>query len=405
MTTLGFEMIRREFPIFKTNPDLVYLDSASSAQKPSLVIEAIEEFYQKRYANVHRGLYRLSQEASEQFEQARVRVARFIGAQPQEIVFTSGATESINLVAQGSLNSGLKSGHNIVITELEHHSNIVPWQLLTRTRGIELRWISYDHAQGGLNLKLAKTLIDSETHLVAITGMSNVLGVKPPVAHLATLARSRGARVLVDATQLVVHQKIELSKLGVDYLVFSSHKLYGPTGTGVLWVNPKHHQSFEPVLTGSQIVSAVSKKGPTWRDFPEKLEPGTPNISGVVGLARAIDWVEKTRLKHQALDQMEGLLAQKAAQSLKQIPGVRVLSDHSNCNPILSFVFEHVHPHDVAEYLGQNSIAIRAGHHCAEPLHQSLGFLATCRVSFGYYSNLDDVNRLVRSLIKLARYG
>jgi len=391
---------RADFPVFDHAPDLVYLDSGATAQKPRVVIDAITRAYAQDYATVHRGVYQRSQLMTEAYEEARARVARFLNAADvSEILFVRGATEAINMVAQSWGRAHLKGGDEIVVTTLEHHSNIVPWQLLRDQTGIVLHAAPVGD-DGDLDYAALARLIGPKTKLVAITQVSNVLGTIVDIPRVVAMARAAGARVLVDGCQAAPHMAVDVAALGCDFFTFSGHKLYGPTGIGALWARREILDTMPPWQGGGAMIETVTFARTTYAPPPQRFEAGTPHIVGALGLAAAIDYVE--RLGPGAIAAHEAALAVEARAVLRGYPSVRVLGpDHAA--GIISFVMAGVHPHDIGTIFDEDGVNIRAGHHCAQPLMERLGVPATARVSFGVYNSRDDVARLARAMDKVTR--
>ncbi len=395
---LDVERLRADFPILSRpvrGKPLTYLDSAATAQKPRAVIDAISRYYEEKNANVHRGVHFLSEQATAAYEGARATVARFLSADPKEVVFVRGATEGVNLVAQtfGRLRVG--AGDEVVVTALEHHSNIVPWQLLCAEKGAHLRPapISDD---GDLDLTALERLLGPRTRLLAVTQVSNALGTVTPLHRITALARERGIPVLVDGAQGAPHLGFDVRHAGADFYVFSGHKVYGPTGIGVLWARRDHLEAMPPWQGGGDMIRSVSFEQTTWNDVPYKFEAGTPHIAGAVGLAAALDYVAAVGLP--AIAAHEKALLAEAEAALAAIPSVRLVGRPRERAGALSFLVGDIHPHDLATIVDRAGVAIRAGHHCAQPLMQRLGLSATSRASFALYNTRADVEALVRAL-------
>ena len=393
------DAIRRDFPILRREVNgkpLVYLDNAATSQKPVQVIAELTRYYRDYNANIHRGVHTLSQEATAAYEGARARVAAFIGARaPEEIVFTRNATEAINLVAHSYGRAFLEAGDEVVITELEHHSNIVPWQLLRDQHGVVLRYVPMCD-DGTLDMAEARRIIGPRTKLLAITQMSNALGTIVPVAELAALAHQHGAVVLVDGAQSVPHLPTDVAALGADFLVFSAHKMLGPTGVGVLWARSELLEAMPPFLAGGDMILTVSMERSTWNAVPYKFEAGTPNIAGAVGLHAALDYLDglgRARIHTQVQD-----VTTYACERLREFPGVRLFGPQGERGGLVSFVLPDVHALDLATMADQQGVAIRVGHHCTQPLHDKLGVPATARASFYFYNTRAEVDRFVTVL-------
>ncbi len=390
---------RDDFPIFSQTVNgrpLVYLDSAASAQKPRAVLEAMREAYETEYANVHRGVHTLSQRATEAFEAARRKVAQFINARrASEIVFVRGATEAINLVASTFGRKMLQAGDEVVISEIEHHSNIVPWQLLRDERRIVLKVAPIDDA-GNLLLDRFADLLSSRTRLVAMTHVSNALGTITPVADIVRLAHGAGALVLIDGCQAVPHTRVDVQAIGADFYAFSGHKLYGPTGIGVLYGKEEILDGLPPYQGGGEMILSVTFERTTYKKAPHRFEAGTPAIVEAIGLGAAVDYLERIGLDRIGAHEHELLVY--ATERLSALPRLRLIGTSARKAAIASFVVDGVHPHDIGTILDQTGVAIRAGHHCAQPLMHRLGLSATARASFGLYNTVDDVDALADGL-------
>jgi cysteine desulfurase/selenocysteine lyase len=388
--------IRREFPIFARNPGLVFLDTAASAQKPKAVIDGIAEYYRTDYANVHRGVYGLSARSTERFEAARETVRRFLNARdPSEIVFVRGATEGINLVAQSWGAAFLRPGDQVVVSVLEHHANIVPWQMLRERIGIELVVAPID-ASGGLDLEAFERLLGPRTRLVALTHVANVSGHVVPVEAVVRLARARGAKILIDGCQAVPRLPVDVQALDCDFYVFSGHKCYGPTGIGALYAKREILNSMPPWQGGGDMIRTVSFEQTTYQEPPHRFEAGTPDISGAIGLALALDFMEG--LGRAAIRDHEAELTGHARSRLAALPGIRLIGAGRQSLGVVSFEVDGIHPHDLATIFDDSNVAIRAGHHCAQPLMQHLGLAATARASFGVYNDEADVDALIAAV-------
>jgi cysteine desulfurase/selenocysteine lyase len=396
--TYDIARIRSDFPILATTvrgKRLAFLDTAASAQRPLAVIEAVDHYERTSHANVHRGVYELSQKATDAFEGARERVRRFINATSlKEIIFTRGTTESINLVAQ-SWGRRLGPGDEILITWMEHHANIVPWQMLCERTGATLKVAPIDR-RGELDLAAFRALLSPRTKLAAFTQVSNALGTVLPIHDMIAAARAVGALTLIDGAQAVAHQRIDVRKLDCDFYVFSSHKLYGPTGIGVLWAREAVLRDMPPWQGGGDMILTVSFSGTTYNELPYRFEAGTPNISGAVGLAAAIDYLESVGIER-AHAHEQRLLA-RATASLKAIDGLQIIGEAREKSGVISFVLEGVHPHDLGTILDDEGVAVRTGHHCAMPVMEFFDVPATARASFGCYSDDEDIDQLVRAL-------
>lgn len=389
-------VIRRDFPIFERNPGLVFLDTAASAQKPREVIDGIAEFYRSDYANVHRGVYGLSAKSTARFEQARETVRRFLNAgDASEIVFVRGATEGLNLVAQSWGNAFLKPGDQVLISALEHHANIVPWQMLRERIGIELVVAPIDDT-GGFDLTAFERCLSARTKLVAITHLSNVTGYVIPAEAVVRLAHAQGAKVLLDGCQAVPRLPVDVRALDCDFYVFSGHKCYGPTGIGALYAKRALLDAMPPWQGGGDMILTVSFEETTYQAPPQRFEAGTPDISGAIGLRLALDFMDS--VGRTAIYDHELALTGYARELLATVPGVKLIGAGQNALGLVSFEVEGIHPHDLATILDQCHVAVRAGHHCAQPLMDRLGLPATARASFGIYNDEADVEALVAAV-------
>ena len=398
------EAVRKDFPIFDETmrgKPLVFLDSAASAQKPRAVLDAMSKLYTTSYANIHRGVYELSERSTAAFEAAREKAQRFIGApEARVVVFVRGATEAINLVAATFARARVGNGDEVLITHMEHHSNIVPWQLLCEQTGARLRVAPIDD-RGALEVAEFEKLLTPRTKLAAVAHVSNALGTVNPVRELVDLAHRVGVPVLVDGAQAVPHQAVDVQDLGCDFYVFSSHKLFGPSGVGVLWGRAEHLEAMPPYQGGGEMILTVSFEKSTWNDIPHKFEAGTPDIAGVVGLGAAIDYV--TGLGLDAITAHEHGLLEYATRRLETIPGLRLIGTAPHKAAVLSFVLEGVHPHDVGTILDQEGVAVRTGHHCAQPVMERFGVPATVRASLALYNRTQDVDALVSGLERVRK--
>jgi cysteine desulfurase/selenocysteine lyase len=393
------ERVRADFPILAREvhgKPLVYLDNAASAQKPRAVIEAISDIYRRYYANVHRGVHTLSQESTEAYERARATVARTVGASdPSEVVFVRGTTEAINLVAQSFARPRLGAGDEILVTHLEHHSNIVPWQLLAEQTGAVLQVAPIDD-RGEVDLDAFAELLGPRTALVAVAHVSNALGTINPVARMAALAREAGAPVLVDGAQGVPHLPVDVQALGCDFYALSGHKAYGPSGIGALWARRELLDEMPPWQGGGEMIRSVTFEGTLYAEAPHKFEAGTPDIAGAVGLGAALDYLEG--LGREAIVRHEDGVLAYATERLTALSGVRLVGTAREKAGVLSFVVDGVHPHDVGTVLDSEGVAIRTGHHCAQPVMDRYGLPATARASFGIYNTRAEADALVAAV-------
>jgi cysteine desulfurase/selenocysteine lyase len=404
----SFENIRKDFPILKRtvreNKTLVYLDNASTTQKPNQVIDAINDYYRNHNANIHRAVYALAEEATELYEKTRDKVANFINVKNRvEIIFVRGTTEAINLVAYAWGRDHLEEGDIIVTTEYEHHSNIVPWQLLTQEKGGKLEYIGMND-NGELNLDdLDKYLATGKVKLVTFSLMSNVLGTISDAETIISKCKSAGVLTLVDGAQAVPHMKVDIEKLGCDFFAFSGHKMLGPTGIGILWARKSILETMNPFHGGGDMIREVHKYETTWNDLPYKFEAGTPNIADVVGFGAAIDYLSNIGMD--VIRQHEIDLTSYALDKLSQVKGLHIYGtkDISKRGGVISFNFADVHPHDVAQIIDEEGIAIRSGHHCAQVLMERLNVAATSRASFYIYNTKEEIDALINSLNKVAR--
>jgi len=393
---LDVHRLRREFPIFETNPGLVFLDSGASAQKPRSVIDGLSEFYRRDYANVHRGVYALSGRSTDLFEEAREKTRAFLNAADQrEIVFVRGATEAINLVAQSWGPAHLKPGDEIVISDLEHHSNIVPWQMLRDRLGLKLQVAPTDET-GEFDLARFEAMLSSRTRLVAVTHVSNVTGATLPVERIVQLADTVGAKVLIDGCQAVPRMPVDVQALGCDFYLFSGHKAYGPSGIGVLYGRYDALASMPPWQTGGGMILSVTYEHTDFQDPPHRFEAGTPDIAGAVGLGLALDFIES--IGREAIREHEEALTGYGVDRLSRIPDVRLVGGGQRRLSILSFNVDGVHPHDVGTVLDQHNVAVRVGHHCAQPLMEKLDLAGTVRASLGVYNDESDIDRLAEAV-------
>lgn len=396
--------IRGEFPLLARQINgkrLVYVDSAATSQKPQSVLDAMDNYYRMHNANVHRGVYTLAEEATAAFESARARTARFIGASdPHELVFTRNATESINLVARTWGHQNLRDGDVVVLTEMEHHANIVPWQMLSAERGIVIRWIPIT-ADYRLDLSELDALLDGAS-LLAVTSMSNVLGTVNDIEQLVAAANNAGAKVLVDACQSIPHDPVDVSKWGADFVAFSGHKMMGPTGIGGLWARRELLEEMPPFLGGGEMIRDVRKDGFTTNDVPWKFEAGTPPIAEVIGLGAAVDWLSAVGME--SIAEHERALTAYALEQLTLAFGNELTiygpPTAEGRGSAISFLFDEIHAHDISQVLDEDGVCVRAGHHCAKPLMRVLGVPATSRASFAIYNTFEDVDALVEALHK-----
>jgi cysteine desulfurase/selenocysteine lyase len=395
---------RQDFPLLQRTvygKPIVYLDNAATTQKPTAVVAALQHYYTECTSNVHRGVYYLSEQATQLYEEARRTVQRFLGAaEAAEIVFVRGTTEAINLVAHCLGRTRIRPGSEILLTHMEHHSNIVPWQLVAEQTGARLRVLPIT-PDGELVLEAYPELLTERTAVVAVVHVSNSLGTINPVAELIQTAHERGIPVLVDGAQAVAHMPVDVQQLDCDFYAFSGHKIYGPTGIGVLYAKRRWLEEFPPYQGGGDMIRHVTFERTLYNDVPYKFEAGTPNIAGAIGLKAALEYVQQCGLERIAAHEHE--LLRYATERLQELPGVRLIGTAQRKAAIISFVIEGVHPHDVGTVLDREGIAIRVGHHCTQPVMEFFGVPATSRVSFGLYNTLEEVDRLVEALWKVIR--
>jgi cysteine desulfurase/selenocysteine lyase len=394
--------IREDFPILKKkvhDKNLVYLDNAATTQKPTYVIDKVNKYYTTMNANIHRGVHALSQEATEAFEGARIKIKQFINALGKnQIIFTRGTTEAINLVASSYGRTHIKEGDEIIISHMEHHSNIVPWQLLCKEKNAKLRVIPVNDA-GELIYEEFEKLVNKKTKLISIVYVSNSLGTINPVKEMIKHAHQFNIPVLVDAAQAVNHIKVDVQDLDCDFLAFSGHKIYGPTGIGVLYGKVELLESMPPYQGGGDMISKVTFDETTFNELPHKFEAGTPDIAGAIGLGAAIEYVNKIGIDK--IKEHEHSLLEFATKQIAEVPGLRIIGTAKEKTSVLSFVLENIHPHDIGTFLDFEGVAIRTGHHCTQPLMQRYNIPATSRASFGMYNTKDEVDVLVNGLKKI----
>ncbi len=393
------EKVREDFPILKMRvrgKPLVYLDNAASTQKPHAVIDAYNVFYSGCYSNIHRGVYHLSEAATEAYEQARAKVQAFVGAaRPEEIVFVRGTTEGINLVANSYGRKHLREGDEVVISWMEHHSNIVPWQMVCEQTGARLRVVPIND-RGEFLMDEYEKILGPRTKIVAVGHVSNALGTVNPVKEIIARARRRNIPVLVDGAQAVAHEEVDVRDLDADFYVFSGHKLFGPTGVGVLYGKMELLDAMPPYQGGGDMIRSVTFEKTTYNDVPYRFEAGTPNIAGAIGLGAAIDYV--TGLGMDAISAYERSVFDYASDALQSLPGLRLVGTARERVSVLSFVLDGIHPHDVGTILDQDGIAVRTGHHCAQPVMERFGVPATARASLALYNTVDEVDALVKGI-------
>jgi cysteine desulfurase/selenocysteine lyase len=399
---LDVKNIREDFPIFTERADnFVYLDSSATTLKPQTVIDAVADYYSKYSANVHRSIYSIGEKATEKYEGSRSKVAKLINANSNSIIFTRGTTESINLVAYTWARKNLKSGDEILLTEMEHHSNLIPWQLCAEETGAVLKFIPFNE-DGTLDLSDPEKWFTNKTKLVAVIHQSNVFGTVNPIKDIIKLAKGVGAVTLIDAAQSVPHQKVDIQDLDCDFLAFSGHKMLGPTGVGVLYGKPEILEEMPPFMGGGEMIRTVSLNESTWNDIPWKFEAGTPNIAQAIGLGSAIDYINEIGLDK--IHEHEQDILTYALEKMQKIPEVNIYGSADERGAVISFNLKNIHPHDLSQLLDNDGIAIRAGHHCAQPIMKKLGVSATGRASFYLYNSKEDVDRLCESLVKTVKF-
>jgi len=399
---IDFKKVREDFPIFKYHPDLVYLDNASTTQKPKVVIDGITKFYEKENANIHRGLYKIATQTSFNYHSVREKVAEFIGApSSKNIVFTSGTTEGINLVTRSFLEPRLNAGDNVIITAMEHHANLIPWQMLCKKKGAELRVIPMEKS-GRLDLSTFKEMLSERTKMVAVVHVSNSLGTINPIEKIIEESHKFDAPVLVDGAQSALHYPLNVSDLDCDFFVFSGHKMFGPTGVGVLYGKEKWLTGMTPFQFGGDIIKDVTFEATEFANSPQKFEAGTRNLAGVIGLGCAIDYLD-TFNKKDLLDYLK-TLGEYAFEQLSSINNLEIFGNPNQNSNILSFNLKNIHPHDVATFLAEENIAVRAGDHCTQPVMDFYEIPGTTRASFTIYNSKDEVDKLVKTLAAIQNF-
>lgn len=403
-SSIDLSAIRKDFPILEREmrgKPMVFLDSAASSQKPEAVVGAMDHYYHHLHANVHRGVYQLSQEATDAFEKARHLVTRFINApSDKEVLFVRGTTEGINLVASSFGRKFFKEGDEVIISAMEHHSNIVPWQLICEQTGAKLKVIPVSE-EGELDMEAYANMLSEKTKLVAVVHVSNTLGTINPVEQIIELAHAQDVPVLLDGAQAIPHLKIDVQALDVDFYTFSGHKMFGPTGIGILYGKEKWLNAMPPYQGGGEMIETVSFEKTTFNELPHKFEAGTPDIAGAVGLGAAVEYMES--LGHEAISQHEHELLVYGIEELKKIEGIRLIGTAKNKASVISFLLDGTHPYDVGTILDQMGIAVRTGHHCTQPLMDRLGIPGTVRASFAVYNTKEDIDRLVEGVKRAAK--
>lgn len=397
---LDLNHIRNQFPILSTKVGkypLVYFDNGATSQKPRVVIDAINRYYEQENANIHRGVHHLSQVSTDNYEKARRTIQEHLNAAHEhEIIFTKGTTDGINLIAE-SFGKLLTDGDEILITEMEHHSNIVPWQMLVERKGLTLRYIPMTDL-GELDFSQLETLINEKTRLIAITHISNALGTINPIEDIIKKGHAVGAKVLIDAAQSLQHMKIDVQQLDCDFLVFSGHKVFGPTGVGILYGKEKLLNEMPPYQGGGDMIKTVSMSGTTYNELPHKFEAGTPNIIGGIGLGVAIEWL--SGFNFEDIQQHETDLLEYATDALSKIDGIKIYGEAENKSSVISFLIEGTHPYDIGTLLNQQGIAVRTGHHCTQPIMEFFDIPGTIRASFSFYNTKEEIDQFIKALEK-----
>lgn len=405
MSILTNNPYRKDFPVAEQTikgKRLAYLDSGATTLKPLSVIDEMDRYYRLETSNVHRGLYWLSENATTKFEAARDKVAGLINSPDRkQVIFTKGTTESINLVAQSYVRNFLKKGDVILLSQMEHHSNIVPWQLIAEEKGLGIKVIPINQ-QGELLMDEYQKLMTPEVKFVSVVYVSNALGTINPVKEMTRIAHANGAKIFVDAAQAIAHKKVDVQDLDVDFLGFSGHKMFGPTGVGVLYGRESLLNQMPPYQGGGDMIDVVTFEKTTYNDLPHKFEAGTPSISAVIGLGAAVDYINKIGLNH--IKEAEDELLKYATDKLKSIPGLKIYGEAKDKASVISFGLEGIHPHDLATLIDKEGVAIRTGHHCAQPLMKFLCVPATCRASLSIYNNQEDIDQLYNALIKVKKF-
>ncbi len=403
MSSIDWVALRADFPVLARQVNgkpLVYLDSANTSQKPRTVIEATDTFYRQYNANISRAVHTLGMEATEAYEGARSKLAAFVNVRPEQLVLTSGTTQAINLVAYSHALPTLRAGDVIVLTRMEHHANIVPWQLVAERCGATIR-VADITPSGDLDLDALWQQMTPEVKLLAFTHVSNILGTVNPVQEICREARRRGIVTLVDGSQAVPHRQVDITAIGCDFYAFTGHKMLGPTGTGALWARSEHLQSMPPFLGGGEMIREVRFEKTTYNDPPHKFEAGTPNIAGVIGLGAAVDYLQAIGMAN--IEAREKALLRHATAALERVAGLRIFGAAKEKAAVISFLVEGAHAHDLATLLDLEGIAVRSGHHCAHPLMAFFGVPATCRASFAFYNTIEEIDALVVGLEKVRR--
>jgi len=394
-------MIKDDFPILSqqiNDKPLIYLDNASTTQKPSSVIEKIENYYKKTNSNIHRGVHYLSQKSTEEYESSRIKIHKFIGSNSsKEIVFVKGTTEAINLVANSYVKPLLSKGDNVIISQMEHHANIVPWQMITKEKQSEIRIIPMDK-NGDLILDKVDELIDKNTKFISVNHVSNTLGTINPIEKLIAKAHDNNIRIMIDGAQAIQHMRVNVKEMNADFYCFSGHKMYGPTGIGILYGKQEILENMQPYQGGGDMIKSVTFEKTIYNDIPNRFEAGTPNIVGAIGLGEAIDFIESITIEKIEKQEME--LLDYATKRINSIKDVKIIGNSNKKASVISFVIDDVHPHDIGTIMDKLGIAIRAGHHCTQPIMDFYEIPATARASFAIYNTKEDVDKLVEAIEK-----
>ena len=394
-------MIKDDFPILSqqiNDKPLIYLDNASTTQKPSSVIEKIDDYYKKTNSNIHRGVHYLSQKSTEEYESSRIKIHKFIGSNSsKEIVFVKGTTEAINLVANSYVKPLLSKGDNVIISQMEHHANIVPWQMITKEKQSEIRIIPMDK-NGDLILDKIDDLIDKNTKFISVNHVSNTLGTINPIEQLIAKAHDNNIRIMIDGAQAIQHMRVNVNEMNADFYCFSGHKMYGPTGIGILYGKQEILENMQPYQGGGDMIKSVTFEKTIYNDIPNRFEAGTPNIVGAIGLGEAIDFIESITIEKIEKQEME--LLDYATKRINSIKDVKIIGNSNKKASVISFVIDDVHPHDIGTIMDKLGIAIRAGHHCTQPIMDFYEIPATARASFAIYNTKEDVDKLVEAIEK-----
>lgn len=394
------QKVRSSFPVFAQHPELSYLDSAATAQKPQCVIETVSNHYSSECANINRGTYDLSVKATEKFEAVREKIAKFINAESEKnIVLTKGTTDAINLISQSFVRPQINEGDEIIISKMEHHANIIPWQLLAEQTGAKIKALEVN-SNGQIDLNELEDLISDQTRIISLTHVSNVLGTVNPVKEITDIAHRKGIPVIIDGAQGITHTEVDIQDLNADFYVFSGHKLYGPTATGVLYGKSEYLKKMLPYQGGGDMILTVDIESSTFKPAPYKFEAGTPNIAGIIGLGAAIDYLES--IDRTQIFRHEQSLLEYMVEEIAKVPGYSIICPENNKRSgVVSFIHDKAHPHDIGTILGTGEVAIRTGHHCAQPLMKHLGLVSTARASIGIYNNISDIHKLITALHKV----